>query len=319
MQQASPAPTKPWQTALQLAVGIAAIAWLLKSGKLDLDLLQRQLTWSTVLVWMGLYAVINLLHVVRWTWFCRTAGLPLGYLSALRQTGIGLFWGIFTPGLVGIDVSRGVTLSRRFPGQTGPAVMTVVADRFVVIVATLLVGLLGVPLAWKLALAHPILLAIAGGAGLIGLLLLGLLALMVFVPLERVRWLRRLVEGPLAKTYAAIQLYRQSPRVLLAGLLLGIVAQALSIGLIGVLVSGLGLRWLDLTLLVPIGWHAMSLPVAPAGLGVGQVAFEQLFVWAGSAAGTGATATTAFHACLVSFHLLAGCLWLLPERASSQG
>lgn len=316
----SPLPTgrpKLWVTLLQALVGVAAIVWLVRSGKLDVTLLREQLSMPTVLSWMGLYAGINLLHTLRWQLFCRQAGLPLGFGTALRLMGIGLFWGTFTPGLVGIDISRGYTLARRFPGQAGPAVLTVVADRFLIIVATLLVGLVGIPLAWPLASRYPVLLLIAGGAGAAGLLLLALLAVMVWVPLQRVSWLKPVLEGRLAKTYAAICLFREAPALLAVGLGLGLVAQGASIGLIGLLVGHLGVTWGDLTLIVPIGWHAMSLPVAPAGLGVGQVAFDQLFVWAGSKAGAGATATTAFHACLVAFHLVAGLSWLIRDRKSA--
>lgn len=313
----SPSRPKAWVTLLQLAIGLGAIGWMWKSGKLDLDLIREQLSAPKVLAWFGLYALINLLHTVRWRLFCQQAGLDLGLGSAARLMAIGLFWGTFTPAMVGIDVSRGYTLAKRFPGKVGPAILTVVADRFVVVIATLLVGLLGIPLAWSLAQSYPVLLVIAGGTGCVGMVLLALLAVMVRAPLERVGWLKPLLEGRLAKTYEAIRLFRDRPRLLVIGLGLGLMAQFMSIGLIGVLIGNLGVAWNQLALIVPIGWHAMSLPVAPAGLGVGQMAFEQLFVWAGSAAGAGATATTAFHACLVAFHLLVSLAWLIPDRTGT--
>jgi uncharacterized membrane protein YbhN (UPF0104 family) len=313
--QAAFKPSRGFRRAIQILVAILAIGWVIASGKLDFQLLSQHLGWQVLLPWGGLYLLVQVTQIVRWWLFARGMGLPLTLGSATRQMGIGMFWGLFTPALVGVDVSRAVTMNREFPGQGGPGMLSILADRLILMVATLLLSACALPFAWPLASRHTALLTMTLTAAAAGVGLFGAMLAMIYAPVERWSWSRRLIEGRLAMTYAALRHFRKRPGLLAIGLLLGLLGQGLGIGLVGMLmVHGWGdsVSWADLMLIVPIGWHAMSLPVAPAGMGVGQVAFEQLFVWAGCAAGIGATVITTYQICLASVHLAAGASLFLP-------
>jgi uncharacterized membrane protein YbhN (UPF0104 family) len=317
--QAAIRPPRSVRRFAQALIAVLAIAWVIASGKLDFQLLSQHLGWHILLPWGGLYLLVQVTQTLRWWLFAKGMGIPLTLGSASRQMGIGMFWGLFTPALVGVDVSRAVTMNREFPGLTGPTMLSILADRLMLMVATLLLSAFALPLAWPLAIRHPALMTMTLGAAAAGLALFAAMLGMIYAPVERWSWSKRWISGRLANTYAALRHFRDRPGLLLAGLGLGLLGQSLGIGLVGMLmVHGWGdsVSWPDLMLVVPIGWHAMSLPVAPAGVGVGQVAFEQLFVWAGCAAGIGATVITTYQICLAAVHLAAGATLFLPGQAA---
>ena len=310
-----------WRLPAQILVAGTAIVWILHEGRLDVASLRAQLGWRTFLPWAGLYAVVQLTQTLRWYWYCRAMDLPLRFGSALRQMAVGMFWGAFTPALVGVDLSRAVTMRRAFPGRTGPAALAILADRLTLMVASLLLSALALPFAWPLAASHPALLTLATGTALAGILLFLAMFGLILAPLDRLHRLpgmQRLIAGRLARTYAALRHFRGQMGVLWWGLALGLLGQGLCIGLIGMLLGqtpGRTVSWANLLLIVPLGWHAMSLPVAPAGLGVGQVAFDRLFTWAGCLPGVGATVVTTYQISLLAVHLLAGLAWFWPDEA----
>jgi uncharacterized membrane protein YbhN (UPF0104 family) len=315
--QAALSPPRHVRRVVQVIVALLAIGWVFASGQFDFQLLAHHLGWPVLLAWGGLYLLVQVTQTLRWWLFARGMGLPLTLGSAARQMGVGMFWGLFTPALVGVDVSRAVTMNRAFPDQTGPSMLSILADRLILMVATLLLSALALPLAWPLATRYPALMTMTVGAAAAGLALFAAMFGIIYAPVEDWAWSRRLVTGRLAPTVAALRHFRGHPGLLLAGLALGLLGQSLGIGLVGMLmVHGWGdaVSWADLMLVVPIGWHAMSLPVAPAGMGVGQVAFEQLFSWAGCAVGVGATVITTYQICLASVHLAAGAFLFLPGR-----
>jgi uncharacterized membrane protein YbhN (UPF0104 family) len=321
--QAAFRPPRSVRRLLQIVIASLAITWVVATGKLDFQLLSHHLGWRILLPWGSLYLLVQVTQTVRWWLFARGMGLPLTLASAARQMGVGMFWGLFTPALMGVDVSRAVTMNREFPGQAGPVVLSILADRLILVVASLLLSACALPFAWPLATRHAVLLTMALLAAVAGIGLFVAMLALIYAPVERWSWSRKLIAGQLATTYAALRHFRERPGLLLSGLVLGLLGQGLCVGLVGMLMIrgwGDGVSWADLLLVVPIGWHAMSLPVAPMGVGVGQVAFEQLFMWAGCAVGIGATVITAYQICLAMVHLAAGASLFLPDgEARTQG
>jgi len=63
-------------------------------------------------------------------------------------------------------------------------------------------------------------------------------------------------------------------------------------------------------LLVPLGLLLTAIPVSPAGLGVGQVAFLALFHWVGTS--QGANLFTLYMASYVVINLTGALLYLFP-------
>lgn len=87
------------------------------------------------------------------------------------------------------------------------------------------------------------------------------------------------------KAYDAFMTYREHPEVLFQSLALSICTHISVVTAVIFCSQALGENQLSLYqyfLLVPVGLITTAIPVAPGGLGVGHVAFQELFKLAGS-------------------------------------
>jgi uncharacterized membrane protein YbhN (UPF0104 family) len=188
---------------------------------------------------------------------------------------------------------------QRGMGRTVEAMATILLDR--------ILGLLAL-LSTAAAAAIPVLamgqnraagmlcaLAVLGAAAGTGVLILALR-------------LSRMAEGRTApqglakllhRVAGTLRPYRNQPRVLWAGVGAGMVSNAIGClcFYLAAKAIGVGDFPVQLIFLFPLGLTATALPLSPAGIGVGQVAFAELFRMASQGALTfGATAFTVFQA-----------------------
>ena len=162
----------PWRTWLvqgaKLAVVVAALTWLLRSGRLDLTDLcfDRQ-----GLPWVAAGALLTLgpffLSFYRLYWMLRATdcSLPLG--SVVRIGFIGSFFNTFTLGSVGGDVVKLGYLANA-SGRPAAAFASVLLDRAISLLALLTLGVL----ALLVGSGH-----LVGSVGVQGLMLVTLLLL----------------------------------------------------------------------------------------------------------------------------------------------
>ncbi|MEO8029745.1 MAG: lysylphosphatidylglycerol synthase transmembrane domain-containing protein [Gemmatimonadota bacterium] len=259
-------PRKPWQFWLRLTLGLGILAIIL--ARVDLSALTIRWTQRAsigVVLAIILLASAQALSAWRWKVLIGAAAPPWRYLYRLYLTGA--FFSLFLPTSVGGDAVRAVAVTQAIP-DTGRAVGSVLLDRIVGMLALVLYTLLGLAvlpglmtslgnrLQWKLP---PWALAV----GLLGL---------VLVALAAYRWRTRLgkLGTVLQGIWSTLQTLLRDPARCAAALALGLVVQAVYIGVWYTLSSALALPvpGLALLIMVPIVSLSAMAPVTFSGIGI---------------------------------------------------
>ena len=177
-----------------------------------------------------------------------------------------------------------------------------------------LIGLLG-------SLSYPIPREVAvsiGTLAAIGLLAPLLLFLLTYRKTEPPAWLVRLVRWPRVERfftalYEGAHRYARNLKLIRNILVISFLNQGLAIA--SFILFGWALQIqvpvMSYLMLVPLGLLVTAIPVSPAGLGVGQVAFLALFHLAGTS--QGANLFTLYMASYVVINLAGAFLYLFPR------
>ena len=122
----------------------------------------------------------------------------------------------------------------------------------------------------------------------------------------------------LLKLYDAFNQYRNHLSTVFASVGLSLCSQMTAVFFmifIGSLIGDEGLNWATYFFAVPIGFIVSSLPIAPAGLGVGQYAFLVLFeLYSGAKTNVGQTAITAFQVFQFVWGMIGGYFYLKKRQ-----
>ena len=263
---------------------------------------------------LGFLVLASLTVVTRWWRLLSLNQCPTRWYDAFRYTYAGLFFNAVVPGFNGGDVARVVAVVRDHPDRRADALMTVVVDRAIGLVAMVVLGT-GVILASDErldALKLPVALFSA-------LLLAGLVA--YFLP-----WVRRVLRFD-----AIVSRLPQADRIrrldLAARALVrhpGEVALAAALSFGNHLLGGLAVYSVAAALGTTLGlgdWIATmaiantlaAVPISPGGLGVGEVLFGSLAATLGSTYAIGVTTSLLYRLALYAMSLLGGLVMLLPR------
>lgn len=273
----------------------------------------REVELLRLLPALGFLVLASLTVATRWWRLLRLNHCPTRWYDAFRYTYTGLFFNAVVPGFNGGDVARVVAVVRDHPDRRADALMTVVVDRAIGLVAMVLLGT-AVILASDDRLQEvklPVALFSA-------LLLAGLAAyfhpgVRRLVRFERIvqrlpqadrilrldRAARRLLRHPFEVALAVALSFANH---LLGGLAVFSVAAALGTTL------GLG-DWLAT---MAIANTLSAVPISPGGLGVGEVLFGSLAATLGSTYAIGVTTSLLYRLALYAMSLLGGLVMLLP-------
>lgn len=312
-------------TILKFAVALGLIWLLFQKDLLDWTVL-RQLTDPSVLaIGLSLVGVSLAMQSWRWLLLLKARGLPVTQLESWRLYLIGIFFNYALPGSIGGDVVRAYYIAQDHRERRMEAVLTVVIDRLLGLYAMMVIGAVAVLWNWE---------RINDNAQLasLGFATLGVFAFMtVFWAASfsnRVkRWLKieevlaKLPKGEkLVRAYQSAQAYRGHKSALIGALVLSVAAQFLTIAfmvLVGHTIGEGDVSLATYLFAVPLGSIVASIPIAPAGLGVGQVAFLVLFqMYSGRASLLGQTAITAFQLALFAWGMLGVVFHLGRKRRS---
>lgn len=279
---------------VRLAVGIALLVWLSRSGVIDWArvgaLISRPgpLGLAVVLMVAGLVAMAARLCVL-----ATPLGVRVPFGASMRLLLIGTCFNVFMPGSAGGDIARLYLVLRDQPGRRAELAAILVFDRVVGLVAMLLVPLVAALAFPDVARLHPQIVQILWwAAGLAGLS--AVVAVALWGPVGRawvVRLLYRLPLGEvLTRAGVALRAYRAYPGAVAMALLLSAVATTLGLVTMLVLARALGATGSlqMMVLLLPIGLLVNTIPLTPGGLGVGEVAMDRLFGLAGLTGGAAA-------------------------------
>ena len=272
--------------AVKLLLPLLIIAWLLMRIEPEQWQALQQRPKHLRLLGAALVAALMAMVLSFWRWWMlvRCQGISLGLVEAFRLSAIGLLLSFVSAGSVGGDLFKMIFLARRCPGKGVEAVASVVLDRGIGLLALLL--LVSIVVASAGLRTHPdlapvgqvvILLSGSGLLILIALLVGGRRIDQVVLKLSR---LPRL--GPLlSRLVGTLRAFGDHKSAIAAALLISLAVHLLlslavfgiARGLYGPLAPGLG----DHLLIFPIANVATALPIAPAGLGVLELAMEWLY------------------------------------------
>jgi uncharacterized protein (TIRG00374 family) len=260
-----------------------------------------------------------LLLAIRWQWLLRTHGIDPGFWETLRLSWVGLAFNNVLPSSIGGDAVKAVCISRRTPGKRVAAVMTVLMDRALGLVALLAVG--GGALATQAMQPE---LAEWRQRTLVALAVL-VVGMFVFFS-GRVRELLRVQQliarlphaGKFQELDSAIFHYRKHPGMMVGAVLMSVCLHFWTITCILMMAAALGMKApaIYYFMFVPIIFTMGAFVPSVAGLGVMEGAFAGFF----SLPFVGERASAAVALCLLYRMVqilvsLPGLLWLHQELA----
>ncbi len=282
-----------WWLFAKLAFALGLVAYLFKSGKIDLESLLAIRRPLDVVIAQALWFLAFLVTVTRWHLLLHALGVESRFRDALRLSGLGLFFSQMIPGATGGDLVRGVQVARESPGRRPNAVLSVFLDRVLGLTALMTIGAVGVLFCPPSVRDHPLLQKLQWVLfSVLAAVLLGgafLSSRRLWEGSRFLQWLTKLPGGSvIAKVTTALWAMRQRKRNLTAGLCLSGLAHALFVSaaiFLGRALTGEMPAPENYFYLVPLGQLAFSLPLTPGGTGVGQWAYEELFMAVGESRG----------------------------------
>lgn len=322
---------------LKLLVAVGVVVYLIERGDIAWEPLRASLRrWEHTLPAFLLLALMPLVQFWRWQSLLRASRLHLPHREVFSYLMVSKFFNMAFPGYISGDILRGFYVSRRASGNKEPSqlqepnshagapvvVASIVLDRIAGLIplfALCLIGLLG-SVSDSIPREVMVSVGILATIGLLAPLLLFVLTYrkpgLPMVLVREVRWPRG--ERFLAALYEGAHRYARNLRLLRNILAISFLNQGLAISSFILFGWALQLEIPVMTylLLVPLGLLVTAIPVSPAGLGVGQVAFLALFHLAGTS--QGANLFTLYMASYVVINLAGAFLYVFPRLEAFQ-
>lgn len=279
--------------AVQTAIGLGVLVWLLLSGAIDWHSLKRLLSVAWVLPTAACLCLVNYAFMAwRLRVLMQAQDLPLPFAAAYRVTVTAAFFSWVIPGGTGGDLVKMYFLGRWYPGKITEAITITLWDRAIGLATFLMLGLIAAAFMPSLATSQPAIASLLITCAAV-LLIGGVTLAMALYTDWTQRWPLVTLERfgrpgqTVLRMFRVMHAYRHRLGSLVGGVVLSLCAQgcllATAYAIATVVVDG-GARPTMLVVL-PIGWVANALPLSPGGLGVGEAAQEQLFKLIGLSGG----------------------------------
>ena len=136
-------------TAIQVVITLAIVWWVFRDPGKRADIAATFRRADTDWLVAGLlgYGCVELISAWRWQILLRVQHFALSFRRVLALTMTGVFFNFFIPGGTGGDAVKMFYLVKETPGRRGLAVLSVVVDRLIGLLA--LIVFAGVLIAWK--------------------------------------------------------------------------------------------------------------------------------------------------------------------------
>jgi uncharacterized membrane protein YbhN (UPF0104 family) len=280
-------------TVARLGIAVGLLVYLGRSGLLDWTALHGLVVaWPITTLAIALLLVDTVVMAARACVLMAPRGLYLSFGASIRLAFIGLFFNACLPGAAGGDALRIYYASRGNEGRRTEVATILVFDRLIGLFALLLVPLLAAPFFLDLVTGNAVLRGLLGASAIAALAVATLFVIagsprvLGSAPVAAV--LARLPGGRYLRTVLdTLSAFRGSPLTLVAAVGISLLAHAIAIVimlLVARAITAAGAAW-EMSLLIPLGLIANTLPLTPGGLGVGEAAFDRLFTMIGLAGG----------------------------------
>lgn len=303
----------------KIVIAVGLITWMVKRGSLDLTIF-RMLTEPLLLTALMTLAFVQvLINGVRWMWLLTSQGVMVKYRYILSMSLVGLFFNFFMPGGVGGDVVKGYYVLKDYPKKKLIGATSILLDRLLGLYALILMALVILLLNTALMNERPQLRIIL--FGVLGLFLMMSLAFAVslsrrfrkIISLDHL--LAKIPGGNLIhKIYEAIHAYREKVKYLIGGILLSLISQSFAVLFVMITAHWMGVTDIPLAayfFAMPLGLLCTALPVAPAGVGIGQASILFFFTaFLGREVPVGPNAMTLFQTTGFLWGLVGGIIYV---------
>lgn len=271
--------------------------YLISSKKLDVSSFQIYikdplLLMTNIAVW---FFGSTLLTTYRWHLLLKGMNVHLPFKKVLHLNFVGFFFNTIAPGAVGGDFVKGYYLFRdQTEGNRTSAMLAIFLDRVVGLYCVFFMATIAILSSYSRFVGSTILSSIAYGAvlGFLGMTLVFLILFLASKPIEA-NFLFRFLQRPypgfsfLQKIFLSLFILKERPSYFLKSVCTGLLFQIMYISLYGFVTLRMGFEFSipDFAAIFPVGFLASALPIAPGGLGVGHLVFDQLFAIIGIAHG----------------------------------
>ncbi|MBX3191386.1 MAG: flippase-like domain-containing protein [Labilithrix sp.] len=274
--------------AAKAVVAATLIGWLIRSGQLDFRALGLFFTDPRLLVAdLAIVGIGVVCGALRWRALLSLAGvnMPVGRAVQLQMTA--LFFNVVIPGNVGGDVVKAVYASREATPQNRSAVFLIVfVERLLglaglVLVASSVAVLRG-PVLWENPQLRQLAIAVAflGACTIVGPALFVVFMRRAGDRLEKWTSGTSKIAKLAGQLVAAARLLSSGPKNLVIALGLSMIVHTVAMGFFTVLtrvITTQPVAFSAVATVFPLGILTLILPISPAGIGVGHVAFDKLF------------------------------------------
>jgi uncharacterized protein (TIRG00374 family) len=270
------------------AVAVVLIGWLVRSGALDFSALGIMVRkpWLLALD-VGVFGFGVTVGTLRWRALLGLADVQVPFRRLLQLQLTAVFFNVVIPGNVGGDVVKALYVARDAdPKKRTTILLIVFVERLVglaglVVVASLVTAFRGNVL-WQDPQLQQLALAVGALGAITVLGPVGFVLVMRYAGhrLEALTSGTTRVAALMNRLVAAMRLLSSGPKNLFVALVLSMMSHAAAIGLFTVLTGFIldrPIAYSAVATIFPLGILTMVLPISPAGLGVGHVAFERLF------------------------------------------
>jgi uncharacterized protein (TIRG00374 family) len=308
------------QTFLKVGFVAGLLYFLWKKGFISPAALQRAFgEWQLVIPAALIIVLNNCLGAVRWQWLLRAQKIRLSHWAVFQLHIIGLFFNVALPGAVSGDFVKAYYIGKVAPGVRGRAMGSILFDRVAGLSALMILAAVSLGIGYsdfeKTSL-------IAGIGTFLLMVSLGFAAfyLYLFLVSEKndpvLAFLQRLqgkvkIAESLSRIYLGLRFYHNSKLTVLKSLLLTLLIHTLT-GVACLQFSAAlgepGLSLLGVCVVIPLGLLITAIPIAPGGIGTGNLAFAYLFKLIGSERGADIYSLLAIFN--IGFNLLGGLVYL---------
>lgn len=316
------------QLILKVGFAGALIYWMIDKGVLNFRSIVSLATPQLVAFCLACVFMQIFINNYRWVLLMRAQGIQSDVRHSLPLSFIGMFFNFVMPGGVGGDVIKGYYLLQEHPSRKVAAAMSIFMDRMVGFFIMILTAFLALFFNWNEVSHSRELQSVAAGVTAL---------FIVFILFFTVALSRRLgqrvfqtwglgellfVKIPggkkLRHVYEVVHTFRNEPKYFFWACCLSIGNQILLVAFTVAVAWAMGVRDVPLMVyffIVPVGTVVMALPISPAGIGVGQLAFYFLFsLYLGKQSQLGPTSVTMMQATNFALGLVGAVFYLSRKK-----
>ncbi|MDP6963310.1 MAG: lysylphosphatidylglycerol synthase transmembrane domain-containing protein [Planctomycetota bacterium] len=270
----------------------------------------------------GCWFILSVLGSLRWYWLANAAAVPISYKRSLRLVFVGFFFNNVMFGSTGGDVMRAYLVTQNMHENRWRAVISVIVDRviglFVLLTIAAVVLILFESTNPEQFKSVPGLYAMRR---FVLLFIVGFIACILMYLSGRVRRALRLktlisklpAQSIINKVHDATSLYRSHFAAVIKAFLISIPLQVAGISAFFFIASAIGseLSMRDQAIIFPLVQTASSVPIAPAGWGIGEQLYGWFFQRFGDTLAIGVATSILFRLITqIGFGLVGGLIWV---------